>query len=72
MDKGYNEMSDKSEVIDVKQLSDQEVILIGNEMGVKVSDIITQACLDADKILNRYGLCAKMQFVIGPMVRDRK
>lgn len=63
MKKRYNR---KSKQVDLKSLSVQEVDALSIQIGDKVRKIVDDACEEANKILNGYGMRTKMQIVIEP------
>ena len=50
--------------VDVQQLDDKVVDNLQIELSKKVTEIVDEACEKANKLLNIYGLQAKMQIAL--------
>jgi hypothetical protein len=50
--------------VDVEKMDDQTLEKTQAELSKKVMEIVDKACEDANKLLNIYGLQAKMQIAL--------
>ena len=50
--------------VDVEKLSEEQLKNIQENLVKKVTEIVDKACEDANKLLNIYGLQAKMKFAL--------
>lgn len=57
-------MEDRVRKVDINKLSDEELLALEERIGKKITNITDDAVKQANKILNIYGLRAKMQIVI--------
>ena len=55
---------DRKRSVDTNALSDEQVELLQEQIGTKVRDLVDATIEKANKILNIYGLQAKMQIII--------
>lgn len=50
--------------VDLNQMNVEQAEAISEQIGIKIREICDKAIEDANKLLNIYGLSAKMQIVI--------
>lgn len=58
------ELKERERKVDISKMSQEQVESISQQVGDKVRQICDEACEKANKILNIYGMNAKMQIVI--------
>ena len=58
------ELKERERKVDITKMSREQVDSISQQIGDKVREICDEAVLKANKILNIYGMSAKMQIVI--------
>lgn len=59
-------MEDRVRKVNVEAMKVEDVEALSQVMGEKLRALIDQTCDEANKMLNIYGLEAKMQFVFQP------
>jgi len=59
-----NDIKNRQRKINVEDLTDEQIANLEKEIGDKIRNIVDDACGDANKILNIYGLkvLMKMEF----------
>lgn len=57
-------ISDRMKKVDLNKMSENELVELEVKLGNKTSEILNQASKDINKVLNIYGLQAKVSYVI--------
>ncbi len=61
-----NEVSKRERKMDVEKLNLEQVDTLSEQIGEKLRAIVDEACAQANKICNIYGMEAKMMFALEP------
>jgi hypothetical protein len=65
-------MIDRKRSIDIEKIDSKDIDLLSQQLGEKVRIIVDDAVEKANKLLNIYGLQAKMQIALEPKVLNKK
>jgi hypothetical protein len=57
-------MIQRERKIDISKMTQAEVAVLEQQLGGRIREICDKACEDANRLLNVYGMAAKMQIVI--------
>lgn len=65
-------MNERIRKVDVEKMTPDQADALSKQIGEKVRGIADKACDEANKILNIYGMQAKMQFVFEKLEINQK
>ena len=63
-------MIDRKRKVDIEKIDNENIDSLSNQLGEKVKIIVDKAIKDVNKILNIYGLQAKMQIALEPKDKE--
>lgn len=67
-----SDIMNRTRFVDVESLPEDQLEQIQQQLGNKIREIVDQACEQANKFLNVYGMEAKMDIVIQELPKPTK
>jgi len=67
-----NGIIDRERKVNVKNINDDQLELLIAEISKKITKMVDSVCDKANRMLNVYGLQAKMQIAIQPIEKDKE